>query len=96
MKPTGRGTNGKEPSPWPLVGAGVELGGVVAILALAGHWLDGRWHTGPWLVLAGLAIGLVGGTYNLWKQGQRFFGDGGPTARANSEDQPEDGSGRKD
>jgi F0F1-type ATP synthase assembly protein I len=51
----------------------VELGGVVAILALGGWWLDRKLHCQPWLMLAGVAVGTIGGIYNLWKQGRRFF-----------------------
>lgn len=49
-------------------GLGLELAGAVAGLTLLGYWLDGRWGTAPWLMLAGLAIGLVGGTYNLLRE----------------------------
>jgi len=62
-----------EPSYLQVMGAGLELAGVIAVLVLAGHWLDGRWGTGPWLTLAGLAFGLVGGVYRLWRIGQRYF-----------------------
>ncbi|MEE9212860.1 MAG: AtpZ/AtpI family protein [Phycisphaeraceae bacterium] len=64
-----------EPNPMVLVGAGVELGGVVAVLTLGGWWLDARWDTEPWLMFAGLAVGLVGGTYNVWRIAKRFFSD---------------------
>ena len=63
----------KEPNPWSLAGVGLEFGGVVVVLTLTGHWLDARWNTGPWLMLTGLGVGLIGGTYNLWRQGRRFF-----------------------
>ena len=49
-------------------GLGLELAGAVAGLTLLGYWLDGRWGTAPWLMLAGLAIGLLGGTYNLLRE----------------------------
>lgn len=56
-----------------LAAAGMELGLVVAGLALAGWWADGRWGTRPWLMLTGLAAGLIGGTYNVWKIGRSYF-----------------------
>lgn len=63
----------KEPSPLVLLGAGVELGGVVAVLVLLGWWLDRRLGSTPWAMLGGLIVGFVGGMYNLWKTGRRFF-----------------------
>ena len=61
------------PSALGLAGAGVELAGTVAILALLGWWLDDKWGTRPWLMVAGLFIGTVGAIYNLWRIGKRFF-----------------------
>lgn len=33
---------------------------------LVGHWLDGVLHTGPWLGVAGVVIGLIGGFIGLF------------------------------
>jgi F0F1-type ATP synthase assembly protein I len=63
----------KGPGPWALAGAGTELAGSVVLLALLGWWLDKRWGTSPWLLLLGTLVGTVGGIYNLWQAGQRFF-----------------------
>lgn len=51
------------------------MGLTVAGLALVGWWLDRRFETRPWLMLAGLAMGLIGGTYNVWKISRTFFDD---------------------
>ncbi len=48
-------------------GVGLELAGAVAGLSLLGYWIDGKFDTGPWGLLGGLAMGLVGGVYNLVK-----------------------------
>ena len=48
-------------------GVGLELAGAVAGLSLLGYWIDGKFGTGPWGLLGGLAMGLVGGIYNLVK-----------------------------
>ena len=48
-------------------GAGLELAGATAGLALIGYWVDRRFGTTPWAILAGVAIGIVGGLYNLVK-----------------------------
>jgi len=47
---------------------GLELAGAVAGLALVGYWIDRRFGTPPWGILGGVAIGLVGGLYNLVRE----------------------------
>ena len=50
----------------PVRGPGNTL--PVALLAFTGHWLD-RWlGTSPWLMLAGLLLGMGVGFYNLWRR----------------------------
>jgi F0F1-type ATP synthase assembly protein I len=49
-------------------GVGLELAGAVAGFALLGYWIDRRFATEPWGVIAGVILGLVGGLYNLVKQ----------------------------
>ena len=51
-----------------LSGIGVELAGAVVGLTLMGYWWDRHFHTGPWGLLIGIALGIVGGTYNLIRQ----------------------------
>jgi F0F1-type ATP synthase assembly protein I len=48
-------------------GLGIELAGAVAGLTFVGYWIDGKFGTSPWGLLGGLAMGLIGGTYNLVK-----------------------------
>jgi F0F1-type ATP synthase assembly protein I len=43
-----------------LVAAG-QLLGTLAVGVLGGHWLDGLLHTTPWLTVAGVLVGFVGG-----------------------------------
>ena len=40
---------------------GIQLALPVVIFALLGRWLDEKYGTSPWLLLAGLAFGAVGG-----------------------------------
>ncbi len=40
---------------------GLEFGVAVVIGALFGNWLDGRFDTGPWLLIAFTIIGFVAG-----------------------------------
>jgi F0F1-type ATP synthase assembly protein I len=41
---------------------------IVAPLAgfFIGSWLDRRWHTSPWLSIAGLALGFVAAGRETW------------------------------
>ena len=56
-----------EPNTWRFMGAGLELAGVIGIMAAIGCGVD-RWlGTDPWGVMIGSTIGLVGGLYNLIK-----------------------------
>ncbi|MCC5831361.1 MAG: AtpZ/AtpI family protein [Phycisphaeraceae bacterium] len=73
-KPSGSGSKPAPPAynPWLLWGAAIELGASVAILTLGGWWLDNRWGTGPWLTLAGLALGFTVGFTHLWKAIARY------------------------
>ncbi len=52
------------------VGKYIDLGFtfVAAIVggALGGYWLDGRWGTGPWLLLVGSLLGIVTGFYHFF------------------------------
>ena len=49
-------------------GVGLALAGAIAGLSLIGSWVDGRFGTGPWGIVVGVFIGLVGGLYNLVKE----------------------------
>ena len=49
-------------------GIGLELAGATAGLALIGYWIDGRFGTSPWGIVAGVVIGLVGGLYNMVRE----------------------------
>lgn len=45
----------------------MELAAAVAGLTLLGYWVDYHFETRPWGVLIGVAVGLVGGLYNMVK-----------------------------
>lgn len=38
---------------------------IMVLPAVAGHWCDGKWGTGPWLVSAGAILGMTAGMYHL-------------------------------
>lgn len=57
-----------QPGPWRHVGMGLEFAGSVLAMALVGYGVD-RWAgTGPWGLIAGVALGAVGGMYLLIKR----------------------------
>ncbi len=49
-------------------GIGVEFAAAVAGLSLVGIWVDRHYGSGPWGLIVGLALGLIGGTYNLVRE----------------------------
>lgn len=51
-----------------MMGLGFDIAVPVALLGLLGHWLDRWWGTAPWLLAAGLLLGMVVGFYNLWRR----------------------------
>jgi F0F1-type ATP synthase assembly protein I len=44
---------------------GTQLAVSVLLGVYVGYRLDGRWGTGPWLLLTGSALGLVVGLYSF-------------------------------
>jgi len=68
--------NEKDPL-WVIFGlygaVGIQLALAVIAGLFLGHYLDNKWGTAPWLMLAGLTLGFAGGLYNLirilsWRQ----------------------------
>lgn len=60
--------SGPEPGDWtralreaaPLLGLGTSLAATVLAGLGVGYWLDRRWGTEPWLLIAGAVLGLLG------------------------------------
>ena len=71
--PAGKAGERRKPSPLIFLSAGTEFTAVCAAMSLLGWWLDKKAETAPLLMIIGLAMGLIGGTYKLYKTGQRFF-----------------------
>jgi ATP synthase protein I len=46
-------------------GAGIQLAVSVIAGLLLGGWADGHFGTRPWLALAGVVLGFIGGLANL-------------------------------
>jgi F0F1-type ATP synthase assembly protein I len=74
MRPMGSSDQNRDPNRKPaaswtrLSGIGVEFVGAVAVFALVGYWADRHWQSSPWGLLIGLALGLIGGMYNLIRE----------------------------
>ena len=47
---------------------GLQLALSVVAFLFLGRWLDGKFGTDPWLMLAGLALGATGGLVAFLKQ----------------------------
>ena len=63
----------ERPAGWRGAGAsymtlGLQLGIAVVAFTFLGRWLDGKFGTDPWLMLAGLALGATGGLIAFLKQ----------------------------
>ena len=50
----------------------------MCLLGFAGHWLDRRLGTAPWLLLAGLVIGMAAGFVSFLRVVLRPGDGGGP------------------
>jgi F0F1-type ATP synthase assembly protein I len=61
MRPASQGPGGAD-----LAGIGMYFAGAVLIPIVIGAVLDSRLHTGPWLVLVGLFVGLAAGATAMW------------------------------
>lgn len=53
---------------WRYSDLGIELAATIAGLTLLGYWIDHKLGTRPKGVLAGAALGIVGGFYNFIRQ----------------------------
>jgi len=69
--------NRRFPSWVKYSGAGLELAGATAGLSLVGYWLDKKFGTTPWFLIAGVFIGIVGGLYNLVKESMAAIREAG-------------------
>jgi F0F1-type ATP synthase assembly protein I len=54
---------------------GIFFGVAVVIGWAGGHWLDRRWHTDPWLSMAGLLIGVAAGFRELYRISKQALKD---------------------
>jgi len=67
----GDGHNPPPLSSAKALGIGMELATAIAGLALIGYFLDRYYATEPYLVMTGVALGVIGGVYNAIRQVMR-------------------------
>ena len=61
------------PGWYALTGIGLEFLATICVVGAVGWWLDGRWHTFPWLTIAGIAVGFAAGLTLMIKAANRSF-----------------------
>jgi ATP synthase protein I len=68
-----------------LAGVGLQFAIAILVGLFAGRWLDQKFGTAPWLLIAGLVVGATAGFYAMYKALKASDADGTPR-----------GTGRKD
>jgi F0F1-type ATP synthase assembly protein I len=58
-----------------LVGIGFEFACTIGAMSLLGWYLDRKWHTSPWLLVTGVAIGFAAGLWMLVRSAGQAFKD---------------------
>ena len=61
-------TNRNETSFGAYTGVGVSFLAEIGVFAAAGWWCDGYFGSRPWIMVAGVFLGLIAATYHLLKQ----------------------------
>ena len=56
-----------------LAGVGIEFIVAFGLFAWLGWWLDKKFSTGPWLLIAGCAIGFSSGLWSLLKAARKMM-----------------------
>ncbi len=51
---------------------GLEFAAAEILGGAVGFWLDKKYHTSPWLLLAGVALGFMLGLYIIWRRTQEM------------------------
>ncbi len=67
MEPSNSGSKRVLGQIGPYLGLGIEFAVTLLVFIFAGHYLDKRWGTDPWLLLAGATLGFLIAFYNFFK-----------------------------
>ena len=67
----------KRRSPWQSAlafsGVGVVLLAAIGVGAVLGLWLDDTFDTKPWLMVAGILLGMTAGFVHMYRMAKRFL-----------------------
>ena len=64
----------RESATWHrMAGVGVEFVVAVGLCAGLGWWLDGKFGTSPWLVIAGCGLGFTVGLWQMVRAANRMM-----------------------
>ena len=81
--------NKRDRPPWVrFYGVGFELVFVFGAFAAVGYWIDRHYDSGPWGLVIGAVLGLIGGTYNLIRESLAAFKPPAPPDRERDEGPP--------
>ena len=50
----------------------IEIATATVVGFLAGRWLDNKFHTDPWFMLAGLLLGMAAGMWGVYHTLETF------------------------
>lgn len=50
------------------MGVGLQFAASILLFFFAGRWLDGRLGTEPWLLIAGVFVGLAAGFWSMYRR----------------------------
>lgn len=67
------------------MGVGLQFAASILLFFFLGRWLDGKLGTGPWLLIAGVFVGLTAG---FWSMYRRLVVDPARKAKARDEGKP--------
>ena len=76
---------GAEDTPNPLVGLGLQFVVTLLVCLFVGQWLDRKFGTSPWLLLAGMLVGAALGFWSMWRVMRQEDAD---AARRHDDDAP--------
>ena len=51
-----------------VLGVGLQFAGAIILFLFLGRWLDERLGTEPWLLIAGVFIGLAAGFWSMYRK----------------------------
>ncbi|TLY31010.1 MAG: AtpZ/AtpI family protein [Ignavibacteria bacterium] len=59
----------------PIIGSGIQLATSVVLMFFLGRWADEKFHTAPWLLIAGIFFGVGAGLYSFIKTAMSVGGE---------------------